>query len=172
MNRCVRIIFSLSFHLSKMTALECVQFLMERVGFNRANAEGEVRRSFNGSYPPIYQCAYMLGALQFYGLERLSRNATGTALGSRFEAARDCFPANLKKPNDGTSRALSSDVRKVIEFPANSRPQQNAKNPIKPGTLMNLFDIAESLRSKSAGATIVTLAPEGPGVNEWPFCAA
>ena len=28
-----------------------------------ANAEGEVRRSFNGSYPPIYQCAYMLGAL-------------------------------------------------------------------------------------------------------------
>jgi hypothetical protein len=24
-----------------------------------------VRRSFNGSYDPLYQCAYMLGALQF-----------------------------------------------------------------------------------------------------------
>jgi uncharacterized protein (DUF885 family) len=53
-----------------MTALESVLFLMERVGFDRANAEGEVRRSFNGSYPPIYQCAYMLGALQFYALHK------------------------------------------------------------------------------------------------------
>jgi hypothetical protein len=69
-HRCARIIFSLSFHLSKMTALECVQLLVDRVGFERANAEGEVRRSFNGSYPPIYQCAYMLGALQFYALHK------------------------------------------------------------------------------------------------------
>jgi hypothetical protein len=70
MHRCARIVFSLSFHLQKMTAVECVQFLMDRVGFDRANAEGEVRRSFNGSYPPIYQCAYMLGALQFYALHQ------------------------------------------------------------------------------------------------------
>ena len=70
MHRCARIIFSLSFHLGKMTAKECVDFLIERVGFERANAEGEVRRSFNGSYEPIYQCAYMLGALQFYALHR------------------------------------------------------------------------------------------------------
>ena len=70
MHRCARIIFSLSFHLSKMTALECVQFLVDRVGFEKANAEGEVRRSFAGSYPPIYQCAYMLGALQFYALHK------------------------------------------------------------------------------------------------------
>ena len=70
MHRCARIIFSLSFHLSKMTAIECVQFLMDRVGFDRANAEGEVRRSFAGSYAPIYQCAYMLGALQFYALHK------------------------------------------------------------------------------------------------------
>ena len=70
MHRCARIVFSLSFHLKKMTAVECVQFLMERVGFDRTNAEGEVRRSFAGSYPPIYQCAYMLGALQFYALHK------------------------------------------------------------------------------------------------------
>jgi hypothetical protein len=70
MHRCARIIFSLSFHLRKMTAVECVQFLVDRVGHERANAEGEVRRSFNGSYPPIYQCAYMLGALQFYALHK------------------------------------------------------------------------------------------------------
>jgi hypothetical protein len=70
MHRCARIIFSLSFHLHKMTAKECVDFLIERVGHERANAEGEVRRSFNGSYEPIYQCAYMLGALQFYALHK------------------------------------------------------------------------------------------------------
>jgi uncharacterized protein (DUF885 family) len=70
MHRCARIIFSLSFHLRKMTPVECVQFLVERVGFEHANAEAEVRRSFNGSYPPIYQCAYMLGALQFYALHK------------------------------------------------------------------------------------------------------
>lgn len=70
MHRCARIIFSLSFHLRKMSAIECVQFLVDRVGHERANAEGEVRRSFNGSYPPIYQCAYMLGALQFYALHK------------------------------------------------------------------------------------------------------
>jgi len=44
-----------------MTARQCADFLIERVGFDRANAEGEVRRSFNGSYEPIYQCAYHAG---------------------------------------------------------------------------------------------------------------
>jgi len=70
MHRCARIIFSLSFHLGKMTATQCVDFLIERVGFEKANAEGEVRRSFNGSYEPVYQCAYMLGALQFRALHK------------------------------------------------------------------------------------------------------
>ena len=70
MHRCARIIFSLSFHLGKMTARQAVEFLVDRVGFEPANAEGEVRRSFNGSYEPIYQCAYMLGALQFYALHK------------------------------------------------------------------------------------------------------
>jgi len=70
MHRCARIIFSMSFHLGKMTARQAVEFLVDRVGFEPANAEGEVRRSFNGSYEPIYQCAYMLGALQFYALHK------------------------------------------------------------------------------------------------------
>jgi uncharacterized protein (DUF885 family) len=70
MHRCARIIFSLSFHLGKMKAKECVAFLIDRVGHEPASAEGEVRRSFNGSYEPIYQCAYMLGALEFYALHK------------------------------------------------------------------------------------------------------
>jgi len=69
MHRCARIVFSLSFHLKRMTAVECVQFLMDRVGFDKANAEGEVRRSFNGSYPPL-PVRLHAGALQFYALHK------------------------------------------------------------------------------------------------------
>ncbi len=70
MHRCARIIFSLSFHLEKMTPQECVDFLVERVGHERENALGEVRRSFSGDYGPLYQIAYMMGGLQFYDLHR------------------------------------------------------------------------------------------------------
>jgi hypothetical protein len=64
MHRCVRIQFSLNFHMGKLTPEQCVDMLVDKVGHERANAEGEVRRSFNGSYAPLYQAAYMLGGLQ------------------------------------------------------------------------------------------------------------
>jgi uncharacterized protein (DUF885 family) len=64
MHRCARIIFSLSFHLEQMTPQQCIDFLVDRVGHERANATAEVRRSFQGDYPPLYQCAYLLGGLQ------------------------------------------------------------------------------------------------------------
>jgi hypothetical protein len=69
-HRAARIIFSLSFHLGKMTPQEAVDFLVTRVGHERANAEAEVRRSFNGSYSPLYQVAYMLGGLQIRALRQ------------------------------------------------------------------------------------------------------
>jgi len=68
MHRAARIIFSLSFHLGEMTPQEAVDFLVDRVGHERANAEAEVRRSFEGSYPPLYQAGYMLGGMQFHAL--------------------------------------------------------------------------------------------------------
>jgi uncharacterized protein (DUF885 family) len=70
MHRAARIIFSLSFHLEKMTPQECVDFLVDRVGHERDNALGEVRRSFSGDYGPLYQIAYKIGGLQFYNLHR------------------------------------------------------------------------------------------------------
>jgi hypothetical protein len=69
-HRCARIIFSLNFHLGKWTPEQCIDFLVDRVGHERASATGEVRRSFNGSYPPMYQAGYMLGALQLRELHR------------------------------------------------------------------------------------------------------
>ncbi len=68
MHRCARIIFSLSFHLEKMTPQECIDFLVNRVGHERDNATAEVRRSFDGSYGPLYQMAYLIGGLQQYSL--------------------------------------------------------------------------------------------------------
>ncbi len=70
MHRCARIIFSLNYHLNKWTPQQCIDFLVDRVGHERANAEAEVRRSFTGGYGPLYQLAYMTGAFQFYALKR------------------------------------------------------------------------------------------------------
>ena len=70
MHRCARIIFSLNYHLGKWTPQQCIDFLVDRVGHERANAEGEVRRSFTGQYGPLYQIAYMIGGLQFMALKR------------------------------------------------------------------------------------------------------
>ena len=59
MHRCARIIFSLRFHLGQMTPRECIDLLVERVGHERATAEGEVRRSFAGEYSPLYQACLL-----------------------------------------------------------------------------------------------------------------
>jgi uncharacterized protein (DUF885 family) len=69
-HRLARIIFSLKVHLGQMTPQEAVDFLVDRVGHERANAEAEVRRSFNGNYSPLYQAAYMLGGMQIRSLQR------------------------------------------------------------------------------------------------------
>lgn len=70
MHRCARIIFSLNYHLGNWSPQQCIDFLVDRVGHERANAEGEVRRSFTGNYGPLYQLAYMIGGLQFYALKK------------------------------------------------------------------------------------------------------
>ena len=70
MHRCARIIFSLSFHLEKMTPQECIDLLVNRVGHERDNATAEVRRSFDGSYGPLYQIAYLIGGLQQYAMHK------------------------------------------------------------------------------------------------------
>ena len=73
MHRCARIIFSLSFHMGLWSPRECVDFLVERVGFEPANAEAEVRRSFESpqyANQPLYQAAYLLGGLQLRGMRK------------------------------------------------------------------------------------------------------
>lgn len=70
MHRCARILFSVRFHLGQLTPQGCVDLLVDMVGHERATAEGEVRRSLNGNYSPLYQAGYFLGAMQIYALRQ------------------------------------------------------------------------------------------------------
>lgn len=70
MHRCARIVFSLKFHLGEWTPEQCIDYLVEKVGHERDNAEAEVRRSFAGDYGPLYQLAYMMGAIQLRALRK------------------------------------------------------------------------------------------------------
>ncbi|MBM3475465.1 MAG: DUF885 domain-containing protein [Armatimonadetes bacterium] len=64
-HRCARVVFSLRFHMGEMAPDQCVDMLVNEVGHEPANARGEVRRSCQGGYDPLYQCAYLIGGLQF-----------------------------------------------------------------------------------------------------------
>ena len=66
LHRAARIVFSLNYHLGHWSPQEAVDFLVERVGHERANAEAEVRRTTRDA--PLYQIAYMTGGLQFEAL--------------------------------------------------------------------------------------------------------
>jgi hypothetical protein len=69
-HRCARIIFSLNYQLGKWSPQQCVDFLVDRVGHERANAEGEVRRSIAPWTDPLYQVGYLTGGLQIWSLKR------------------------------------------------------------------------------------------------------
>jgi uncharacterized protein (DUF885 family) len=70
MHRAARVIISLRFHLGQMQPQGMVDFLVDRVGHEKAGATSEVRRYIGGDYGPLYQCAYMIGGLQLYALHQ------------------------------------------------------------------------------------------------------
>jgi hypothetical protein len=70
MHRCARIIGSLSFHLGTMSPEEWVDLLVDDIGHERENALGEVRRSLEGDYSPLYQVGYLIGGMQILALQR------------------------------------------------------------------------------------------------------
>lgn len=69
MHRCARITFSIKFHLGEWTPQQCVDYLVDRVGHEPANAHGEVKRSFEANYSPLYQLAYLVGGLQLFSIK-------------------------------------------------------------------------------------------------------
>ena len=78
LHRAARIVFSLNYQLGKWSPQQAVDFLVDRVGHERANAEAEVRRTTIDA--PLYQVAYMMGGLQFRALyKELVESGTMTA---------------------------------------------------------------------------------------------
>ena len=116
MHRCARIVFSLKFHMGQWTPLQCIDFLVERVGHERSTAEGEVRRSFGGGYPPLYQAAYMLGALQIRALRK--EMVDGGKMGEK--EFHDRFLKENEMPIE-ILRALMSGAKLSPDFKANWR---------------------------------------------------
>jgi uncharacterized protein (DUF885 family) len=116
-HRGARIVFSLSFHLGEMTPEECVDFLVEEAGHERANAAAEVRRSFVGTYSPLYQCAYLLGGLQFRALYR-ELVESGKMTAKQFHDAileRNAIPVDMIRATL-TGQDLQRDYRTEWRF--------------------------------------------------------
>jgi uncharacterized protein (DUF885 family) len=70
MHRSARVMFTMHFHLGQWTPQQCIDFLINAVGHEPDNAAAEVRRSFDGSVGPLYQCAYLMGALQIRAMRK------------------------------------------------------------------------------------------------------
>lgn len=73
MHRCARIIFSMSYHLGRMSVDQAVDLLVDRVGHERALAEVEVKAHLSGrAYGgrPLAQISYLTGGLQLRALSR------------------------------------------------------------------------------------------------------
>ena len=70
MHRCARIIFSFNFHLGKWTPQQCIDFLVDKVGHEYANAESEIRGPLSSNNNPLYQIAYLTGGFQFYAMKK------------------------------------------------------------------------------------------------------
>jgi uncharacterized protein (DUF885 family) len=116
LHRCARVLFSLSFHLGEMTPQECVDLLVNDVGHERDNATAEVRRSFGGTYDPLYQCAYLIGGLQVRALHQ-ELVGSGRMTHTAFHDAvlrENCMPIALL-------RALLADLPLEREFPSDWR---------------------------------------------------
>lgn len=73
MHRCARIIFSMSYHLGKMSVDDCIDLLVDRIGHEQALAEVEVKAHLSGrAYGgrPLAQISYLTGGLQLRALSR------------------------------------------------------------------------------------------------------
>lgn len=120
-HRCARIIVSLGFHLGRMQPEEMIRFLEERVGFEKDAATAEVRRYISGGYGPLYQCGYLVGALQFRAL-RKELVESGKMNDREFHdqiLEQNSIPVELIRAALDRSRLLSADYEASWKFGEN-----------------------------------------------------
>lgn len=132
MHRCARILFSLKFHLGQLSPQECIDLLVDMVGHERATAEGEVRRSLNGNYSPLYQAGYFLGAMQLHALrqEVLSSKALGEKEFHDRVLKANQMPIELLRALL-LKKDLSRDYKTQWRFYDNSSGEKEASLPMR-----------------------------------------
>ena len=126
MHRCARIVFSLRYQLGQWSPQECIDYLVDKVGHERENATAEVRRSFDGSYAPLYQCGYLLGALQLLYLHK-DMVENGQMTNKQFH---DAIIENGSMPIEFvrlslTKEKLTPDMSLDWKFYGDIKPEQN-----------------------------------------------
>ena len=168
MHRCARIIFSLEFHLGKMTPQQCVDFLVDRVGHERDNATAEVRRSFTGGYGPLYQAAYMLGGLQIRAL-RKELVETGKMTDRGFHDAilrENAIPIEMIRAGL-TQQPLTKDYKTAWKFFGEIEvPAETSKDAEGwPVTRAERSDYRETSDGKDVNAFLETLKAKGAPIE-------
>ena len=168
MHRCARIIFSLDFHLGKMTPQQCIDFLVDRVGHERENATAEVRRSFGGGYGPLYQAAYMLGGLQIRALRKEVVD-TGKMTDREFHDAilhEGAIPIEMIRASV-TNQPLTKGYKTAWKFFGEIKVA--AENPSKddgwPVTRAERTDYKETSEGKDVTAFLEALKAKGAPVE-------
>lgn len=78
--RACRVVLDVGLHTRGMTFEEAVDFLVDRVHFERANAEAEVRRY---CAEPVYQLSYAVGCRELLDLRSAYRRARGSEFSLR-----------------------------------------------------------------------------------------
>lgn len=88
LHRCARVVVSLRYHLGEMTPERMVAYLVDEVGLEKDGATAEVRRYVRGGYGPLYQCGYLIGAIQIRKLgEELGVGKPGRMTDRQFHDA-------------------------------------------------------------------------------------
>lgn len=70
LHRSARIIFTVNYQTGKWTPEQAVDFLVDSVGHERANAISEIAGHVRPGNYPLYQISYLVGGLQFYALKK------------------------------------------------------------------------------------------------------
>ncbi len=86
--RAARIILDVSLHTGKMTVEEAIQFLVDEVGLERANAQAEVYRYTSAPTQPL---SYLIGKLEILSvIEEYKRRNPGVPLREMHDAILSC----------------------------------------------------------------------------------
>ena len=137
--RACRVVLDVRLHRGELTVDQATDFLVERTGFERANAQAEV---FRYTYTPTYQLSYLLGKVLLLRLREDERRRLGADFSlRRFHdqllysgSLPISFHRRLLAGEGGGATLPGADAGPARGAPqANRRPPGNAPEPATAG---------------------------------------